>query len=404
MAERGRGTGWLKIAGMAGVAAAAAGAAFHYGTRPRGAGDAAPVAAATEPVAIDAGAPLERIAEGLARSDGMALAVYLQRLTPPEGAPPAPMGEADSPSWLASLESLKVGFPRFSAYGRASALDAASRLIGRYGVAPSPADWPTALGPAFDLFAAAMSDADPGVRATAARAMGGFWNWMPGRDLFTAEVKHLADWKEGLYQLTRRALADSDATVRVMGAAALAALPLPDQAAPAVALLKDENADVRCQVLSGFRDRRELMDEEDVLPLLFDPAPQVAQMAETVLKHRGLTPDQIGLGKLVVHPLPRMRATAITLLRERTDVDPTVWLVYLSRDADEDVRAKAVAALAESAAPEARERLAEIAATDASATIREAAARVVPPAPSGTVETTALPPLPGSTSLNPRAN
>jgi HEAT repeat protein len=334
----------------------------------------------------------------------MALAIYLQRLTPPADAPPAPMSAAESPAWLASLESLRAGFPRFSAYGRASALDAASRLLGRYAVVPSPADWPTALGPAFDLFAAALSDQDAGVRATAVRAIGGFWGWMPGRDLFTAEVKHLADWKEGLYQLAVRALADPDATVRVMAVAALAALPLPDQAAPAVAAVRDEHPDVRYQVLAGFRDRRELLDEEAILPLLFDPVPRVAQMAETVLKHRGLTPDQIGLGKMVVHPLPKMRASAITLLRERSDIDPTVWLVYLSRDSDDEVRAEAVAALAENPTLEARERLAEIAATDASPTIREAAARAGQPSDRGTIETTALPPLPGSTSLNPRAN
>jgi hypothetical protein len=146
-----------------------------------------------------------------------------------------------------------------------------------------------------------------------------------------------------------------------------------------------------------------LLDDEAVIGLLYDPVPAVATAAETTLKQRGLTPEQIGLCKLIVHPLSHMRASVIPMLQARSDVDPTLWLVFLSRDKDQGVQMKAIEALGQVKDEEARRRLAEMAVDPKLAPdVRDAAAKFAPAEAGAT--TVALPPLPGSASLNPRAN
>ena len=85
----------------------------------------------------------------------------------------------------------------------------------------------------------------------------------------------------------------------------------------------------------------------------------------------------------------------IPLLGKRTDIDPVVWLLQLSHDPVESVRIAAAEAMAERFTPEARQRLSEMAETDPSPAVRQAVNQL---------ETAALPPLPGSTNLNPKAN
>jgi HEAT repeats len=105
---------------------------------------------------------------------------------------------------------------------------------------------------------------------------------------------------------------------------------------------------------------------------------------------------------LIYSPRPEQRVSVIPLLRNRTDLDPVVWLIQLSRDPVEMVRMSSIEALATHKEPSVQRRLAEMARSDGSPAIREAASKVVPPADGET--TAALPPLPGSSSLNPKAN
>jgi HEAT repeat protein len=91
----------------------------------------------------------------------------------------------------------------------------------------------------------------------------------------------------------------------------------------------------------------------------------------------------------------------IPLLKDRADVDPITWLIQLSRDPVEMVRMRSIEALAVHKSPNVQRRLAEMARTDGSEAVRQAAAKVVP---ADGETTAALPPLPGSRSLNPKAN
>jgi HEAT repeat protein len=333
----------------------------------------------------------------------MALAVLQQRVAVAPGELARAIPESEGATWAAIATGLRKGYARFSPYGRASAAAMAMRVLDKVAASPAPAEWGNIVGPICDVLAAGLTDAESAVRAAALQELGRIWTWSPGREMVTTgELDYVAAWKESLYSRVARALSDRDAAVRARAVACLAALPLDGKAAPAVACLKDENFQVRLSVLDGFGQRRGLLDEEAILPLLYDRSAAVAAAAEAALAQRGLSADQVGLCKLVVHPMPHMRASAIPLLQTRTDIDPIVWLVFLSRDCDESVRAKVVEALARSQSVEARRRLAEMAANDDSPSVRQAAAKV---APSSEPETTAsLTPLPGSASLNPKAN
>ena len=70
----------------------------------------------------------------------------------------------------------------------------------------------------------------------------------------------------------------------------------------------------------------------------------------------------------------------IPLLKNRTDLDPVIWLIQLSRDPVEMVRISSIEALAKHKSPTVQRRLAEMARTDGSAAVRQAASKVVPSA------------------------
>jgi HEAT repeat protein len=211
----------------------------------------------------------------------------------------------------------------------------------------------------------------------------------------------LAEWKGGLYGPVVRCLAARDEHTRMAAVACLGALPIDDAALAAVGYLEDSNPDVRRQTLSSFARRNLLLTDEMVLKHLHDQDPVVREMASLILKTRGLSQELISLGGLMYSAKPDQRVSVIPLLKDRADLDPVVWLIQLSRDTEEMVRMSAVAALADHKSPKVQRRLAEMARSDSSAAVRQAASKVVPSAE----ETTAsLPPLPGSPSLNPKAN
>ena len=82
-------------------------------------------------------------------------------------------------------------------------------------------------------------------------------------------------------------------------------------------------------------------------------------------------------------------------------MDPAIWLIQLSRDPEEMVRISAVEAMAPLKSPSIQHRLAEMARSDLSEAVRKAAGKLAPPVRESTAS---LPALPGSSSLNPKAN
>ncbi len=350
---------------------------------------------------LDDSSELGQIAEGIQKGEGMALALLQKQLLSPESVPAAAVSTERSIAWQTVLTSLLKGNQKYTAYGRINVVTLAGRIVEQYGADPAPADWSAVLVPFSELAATGLADSDVGVRIAALQQVSRLWNWAPGRDMHPGQVEHVAAWKEGLLSLANRGLKDSAPQVRAAAVATLAALPLDDQASPAIAKLDDPSPEVRLQVLAAFANRRTLLDEEAIIPFLCDPSPGMAATADRILRDRGLTETQLGLAHLVSHPTEAMRLSAIDIVNERVDIDGTLWLIFLSRDRSETVRARALDALSKNERPEARKRLSEMATNDPSDDIRQAAARVAP----GDAETTAsLPTLPGSPALYPKAN
>ncbi len=362
--------------------------------------DATASAAAT-PQFFNEEASLAKLADGVRQGDGAALAALVKRASPVEGQPTPAVTADAAPGWIDAVDSLRVGYPRFSGNGRASAVAATRAVLNRLAVEGTTPGWDQILPLSFDVLSAGLADPDTAVRMAALDAVGQLWLWSPGCTMTPGEEKTLAAWKEAFHPIVLRRLADKEPQSRARAVACLGALPIHDRAAPALQGLKDADFSVRLQVLTAFANRPLMLTEEAILPLLHDPIPDLRGLAERVLRARGLSADLIGLGRLVSHPRPEMRATAIPLLIGRDDLDPVVWLLRLTEDVDESVRLKAVESLAGRLNADARQRLREIAAADDSPTVREAASRLVPTVGDSGM---ALPPLPGTTSLGIKAN
>ena len=395
MAKR-RGTG-LAIAGVLGGLAAVA---LTFGIVGNFRGTVAP----RPEVLYDANTPAPILAVGLRHSDARALVVLAQRVTPKPDTPAAAVSEDEAESLIEVLGGLQTGFLKFGGQARAGALVTACHILDRFGVKPAPTRWMEALPPVHNLLISGLDDRDLDVRVTALTQVGRYWTWAPdpGRTMFPFEENSMVVWHERFLKPVVRRLGDREPESRAAAVACLGRLPIDEAALPALAYLEDPaSGEVRQQVLVSFADRPALLSEDALLKRLYDPHPGVAEAAEIILKARGLSREQIGLGRLIFHPKPELRASVIPLIRTRTDIDPVIWLLQLSRDAEESVRAGALEALAGRITPEVRARIAEMAASDRSPVVRQAAVKLI----SSQGDTTAaLPPLPGSTSLYPKAN
>jgi hypothetical protein len=397
MPERRR--AWIWGAGIVGVAVMAT--AGFFLSRPGPLGFRGNIRGSS--LVIDESSPLPVLHQALRESDPRALAVFQHRLATAQEEAKAALSDADAEQWIETLGCLRTGYLKFSPPARATAAVVACRILERFTPEPAPANWLAALGPVHDILSASMADGDSNVRFIALGELARFWVWMPGRSLTPVEEDALGRWKESLHRPVIRCLASSDVRTRIGAIACLGSLPIDSACVAALPYLDDpQSVDVRRQTLVSFAQRPSLMTEEMLLKRLHDVDPSIRDTAAAVLKARGLTQEQISLGGLLVSPNPAQRASVIALIKDRTDIDPIVWLLQLSHDPDETVRLEAVEALAhKTSSVSIRRRLAELATSDRSAAVRQAAGRFIPSAE----ETTAsLPPLPGSSILNPKAN
>lgn len=338
--------------------------------------------------------------DGLRNSDPRALAVVQKRVTPQANVCARALSDAEGAELLETLSALRTGFLRFTPTVRATAMSVACRIFDRFAVEPAPASWLQALQPLHDLLTASLADSAQKTRFTALDEIGRLWVWMPGRSLTPVEEQALLDWKGGIHPSVVRCLASPDATTRMAAVACLGTAP-DTAAAPAIAYIDDPNPEVRQQAMVSFSQRSLLLTHDMLFKRLHDENATIREQAGLILKIRGLTQEQISLGGLMYSNKAEQRMSVIPLLKNRTDLDPVVWLIQLSRDPVETVRLSAVEALANHKTPSVQRRLSEMARSDTSEAVRRAAGKF---APSIEETTASLPPLPGSSSLNPKAN
>ena len=239
---------------------------------------------------------------------------------------------------------------------------------------PGTARWVEALKPLHDLLSASLNETQANPRYAALKEISRFWVWIPGARLTPFEEQTLAEWKGGLYVPVVHCLASRDVPTRIAhGQLAWVCCRLITRPTAAVAYIDDPIADVRRQTISSFAQRGLILTDDMLLKHLHDEDAVVRDMANLVLKTRGLPQELIGLGGLMYSPRADQRVSVITLLKGRTDIDVVTWLIQLSRDPVETVRISALAALAQHNTPVVQKRLAEMARSDASEAVRQAA-------------------------------
>jgi HEAT repeats len=357
--------------------------------------------AGTATLAVNENSPLAELNKALADDKSRALFIIEERATPKPKVPQTAYTESEAAEWIETLVALRSSYRKMDASARATTVTAACRIFDRFAVEPAPARWFQVLKPLHDLLSAALTDAEARPRYAALQEISRFWVWIPGRSLTPAEEQVLAEWKGGLYVPVVHCLANRDVPTRVATVACLGTLPIDSAAAAAVAYLDDPQVDVRRQTVSSFARRGMILTDDMLLKHLHDEDAVVRDMASLVLKTRGLSQELIGLGGLMFSPRADQRVSLIALLKGRTDIDVVTWLIQLSKDPVETVRISALAAMSQHKTPVVQKRLAEMARTDASEAVRQAARKLIPPIDETTA---ALPPLPGSPSLNPKAN
>jgi HEAT repeat protein len=138
-------------------------------------------------------------------------------------------------------------------------------------------------------------------------------------------------------------------------------------------LLGDESADVRRAALVAVSRAREAIHDDQLLPSLHDPDPDVRRLCEQALIARGLRREYLELGRLLTDPQPAKRLQVLDRLRESTELDMGLWLRRLSHDSSPSVRVAAIRAMTQQSFVDLRDRIDQIAREDSNPTVRQLA-------------------------------
>lgn len=173
-------------------------------------------------------------------------------------------------------------------------------------------------------------------------------------------------------ELVRRGIKEEDALLRARAVciAAVGEIGLQDRVLP---LLHDSAAEVRRAAILALGSAPTVIHDDDLLPWLNDPDPEVCRLCELVLEGRGIPRDGIRLGRMFKHPDLAVRLQAIDELLHQSERDPTEWLRRLSHDSAPSVRIAAIRAACR-VHVDLRDRMEEMIHSDESQTVRQLAA------------------------------
>jgi hypothetical protein len=138
-------------------------------------------------------------------------------------------------------------------------------------------------------------------------------------------------------------------------------------------LLGDESVEVRRAALVAVSRAREAVHDDQLLPCLHDPDPEVRRLCEQALIARGLRREYLELGRLLTDPRPAQRLQVLDRLRESTELDTGLWLRRLSHDPSPSIRVAAMRAITQQKLVDLSDRIDQIAREDSNPTVRQLA-------------------------------
>lgn len=152
--------------------------------------------------------------------------------------------------------------------------------------------------------------------------------------------------------------------------AAYPVLGLLDQLPRLLSAQEGAAPEVRSLVLLALGSHEQLLPSEQIVPLLHAEPAELAQLADQVLRSRGLTEAQLRLARLLANPDGAERARVVPLLLEGSAVDAQVWLERLTKDPSPAVRAAVIRVAMGKGDPQWRERVREMAQSDPNSTVQ----------------------------------
>jgi hypothetical protein len=137
-----------------------------------------------------------------------------------------------------------------------------------------------------------------------------------------------------------------------------------------VPLLYDPCPEVRRAAMTAVGPDEKLIHLDSLIPWLHDPDPEVRQLCEASLRRRKLRSGQIRLCRLITDPRWRVRLSVLEHLDEARGVNRSAWLHRLSHDASPAVRAAAIRAACEDGLADLTDRVRQMSQQDPEESIR----------------------------------
>jgi hypothetical protein len=256
-------------------------------------------------------------------------------------------------------------FDRFSPAGQKQALDLAADWFSAGRCHFTDSSQVTLISACGSLLAGAATVNEENVRASALQLC----------DLLLSRAggEHAGKPLDSALKLAAAALHSATADNRLR-AVRLSLYPgMADLREQVATLLSDESTEIRRAALIAISRDRDAIHDDQLLPCLHDPDPEVRRLCEQALIARGLRREYLELGRLLFDPRPTQRLQVLDRLRESTELDPGLWLRRLSHDPSPSVRVAAMRAMTQQSFVDLSDRIEQIAREDSAPTVRQLA-------------------------------
>jgi hypothetical protein len=277
----------------------------------------------------------------------------------------------EDPRTHALAEELREGFANWSPLGKISGLHVMTAMLSQEGAKT----WPLAVTRTAGELLDNCRDR-PELRGSALVLAGALLDRVPQ-----------GPWLDTSRILAEKGLADRFPRIRLLAIQVLMRSPLHLEnalLAKVVPMLRDDSPAIRRAALVALAPAREIVSEDDLLPLLHDADFELQQLCEAALRSRGLGDEHIEMARDISDASPAARLRVIERIGRARDLDnPSAWLRRLSQDSCSAVRAAAIRAAAQHPRVDIGDRLREMALQDPSETVRQNAQYFLNQGPSG---------------------